>query len=406
MRPPLGDAGWAFAVPLPWRYATLRARCDRRLAGIGASDNIREDVMSARKDYTDATDGVAFVGCGLASATAGFAPASAAGTQPAARRREVVVNGRRVRTIDMHAHCAVPEAMALMGVKLEADALLMSKVADRIRAMDEQGIDVEALSINAYWYKADRDLARQLIRIQNEKLAEICASNRERFVAFASVALQHPDLAAEQLDEGMKKYGLRGAAIGGSVNDLELADPTLHPFWAKAEQLGALVFIHPQVSGAPTQLESRLKGNGGLTNVIGNPLETTIALSHLIFEGTLDRFPGLKICSAHGGGYLPSYAGRSDAGCMTFPERCTKPLKKKPTEYLRQLYFDSLVFTPEALRHLIAETGSGQIVLGTDYPFPWTKTSVEHLMATPGLSDDERVAILGGTAAKLLGLPA
>jgi aminocarboxymuconate-semialdehyde decarboxylase len=362
--------------------------------------------MSARKNDTDATDGVAFVGCGLASATAGFAPASAAGTQPAARRREVVVNGRRVKTIDVHAHCAVPEAMALLGIKLESDGLLMSKAADRIRAMDEQGIDVEALSINAYWYKAEREVARELIRIQNEKLAEICASNRERFVAFASVALQHPDLAAEQLDEGMKKYGLRGAAIGGSVNDLELADPTFHPFWAKAEQLGALVFIHPQVSGTPTQLEFRLKGNGGLTNVIGNPLETTIALSHLIFEGTLDRFPGLKICSAHGGGYLPSYAARSDAGCTTFPERCTRPLKKKPTEYLRQLYFDSLVFTPEALRHLIAETGSSQIVLGTDYPFPWTKTSVEHVMATPGLSDDERVAILGGTAAKLLGLPA
>jgi aminocarboxymuconate-semialdehyde decarboxylase len=140
-----------------------------------------------------------------------------------------------------------------------------------------------------------------------------------------------------------------------------------------------------------------------LDDTIGNPLETTIALSHLIFEGALDRFPGLKILAAHGGGYLPSYAARSDQGCVTFPDRCT-PIERKPTEYLRALYYDSLVFTPEALRHLIAETGPGQIVLGTDYPFPWTSTAVDHVLATPGLSDDERVAILGGTAAKLLGL--
>jgi aminocarboxymuconate-semialdehyde decarboxylase len=360
--------------------------------------------MSARrKDIEDAADGLAFVGCGLTTATPAFAPPPA-GTQPAGRRREILIKGRRVKTIDVHAHCAVPEAMALLGIKLESDGLLMTKVADRIRAMDEQGIDVEALSINAFWYKAERDVARELIRIQNEKLAEFCAAHPERFVAFASVALQHPDLAAQQLEEGMRRYGLRGAAIGGSVHGQELADPKFHPFWAKAEQLGALVFIHPQVSGAPTELESRLRGNGGLTNVIGNPLETTIALSHLIFEGTLDRFPGLKICAAHGGGYLPSYAARSDAVCRTFPERVGPLPKKRPTEYLKQLYFDSIVFTPEALRHLIAETGPGQIVMGTDYPYPWTSTSVDHILATPGLSDADRIAILGGTAAKLLGI--
>jgi aminocarboxymuconate-semialdehyde decarboxylase len=342
-----------------------------------------------------AAAGIAFVGCALTGAPS---------AQAQARRREVVVSGRRVKTVDVHAHCSVPEAMALMGRKVAPETLLLSRVQDRINAMDEQGIDVEALSINAYWYKADRDLARQLIRIQNEKLAEICAAHPERFVAFASVALQHPDLAAEQLEEGVKKYGLRGAGIGGSVNGEELADPKFHPFWAKAEQLGVLVFIHPQADGAPAVLEPRLKGSGGLGNVIGNPLETTIALSHLIFEGTLDQFPGLKICSAHGGGYLPSYAGRSDAACVGVPERCTKPLKKKPSEYLRQLYFDSLVFTPEALRHLVAETGASQIVIGTDYPFPWTKTAVDHILSTPGLTDDERVAMLGGTAVKLLGI--
>jgi aminocarboxymuconate-semialdehyde decarboxylase len=219
------------------------------------------------------------------------------------------------------------------------------------------------------------------------------------------VALQHPDLAAEQLEHGVKKYGLRGAGLGGSVDGLELSDPKFHPFWAKAEQLGVLVFIHP-LGTAELERTGRLGGNGLLTNTIGNPLETTIALSHLIFEGTLDRFPGLKICAAHGGGYLPSYAARSNAVQTTFPHRMTGTLKKKPTEYLRQLYFDSIVFTPEALRHLAAETGPSQIIMGTDYPFPWTSTSVDHILNTPGLSDADKVAMLGGTAQALLHIPA
>jgi aminocarboxymuconate-semialdehyde decarboxylase len=115
------------------------------------------------------------------------------------------------------------------------------------------------------------------------------------------------------------------------------------------------------------------------------------------------RFPGLKLCAAHGGGYLPSYAARSDAIGVTFPNRVT-PLKKRPTEYLKQLYFDSIVFTPEALRHLAAETAPSQIVMGTDYPYPWTSTSVDHILPAPGFTDEERAAMLGGTAAKLLGI--
>jgi aminocarboxymuconate-semialdehyde decarboxylase len=350
--------------------------------------------MSTPREFPD----LVFVGCGRPTATPGYAPAPAGGP----RRREVVVNGKRVRTVDIHAHCGVPEAMALMNLPIQP-ALLMSKPADRLRAMDEQGIDVEALSINPYWYTADRDVAKKLIQVQNEKLAEACAAMPDRFVAFATVALQHPDLAVEQLEEGIKKYGLRGVSTGGSVAGLELADPKFHPFWAKVEQLGALVFIHPQGT-AELEASGRLNGNGVLTNTIGNPLETTIALSHLIFEGTLDRYPGLKICAAHGGGYLPSYGPRSDAILTTFPERCNLNLKKKPTEYIRQMYYDTIVFTPEALRHLTAETGPGQIMMGTDYPYPWTSTSVDHILNTPGLSDDDRIAMLGGTAARLLGL--
>jgi aminocarboxymuconate-semialdehyde decarboxylase len=182
--------------------------------------------------------GVAFTGCGFGHAAHAQAP-------PQGRRREVVVNGKRVRTVDVHAHCHIPEATALMGVKENTPALIIG--ADRIKVMDEQGIDIEALSINPnFWDKGERDLQAQVIKLQNEKLAEICAKEPERFVALGSVALAYPDLAAEQLDDAVKRLGMRGALIGGSVNGEDLSDPKFHPFWAKAEQLGVLVFIHPQ----------------------------------------------------------------------------------------------------------------------------------------------------------------
>ncbi|HSQ04618.1 MAG TPA: amidohydrolase family protein, partial [Burkholderiales bacterium] len=178
-----------------------------------------------------------------------------------------------------------------------------------------------------------------------------------------------------------------------------------HPVWAKAEELGATLFIHPQ---STPELAKRFKGNGWLSNVIGNPLDTTIALQHLIFEGTLDKFPRLKVCAAHGGGYLGSYAPRSDHGCFISPQNCDPNivLKKKPTEYLNQLYFDSLVFTPEALRHLVAQVGASQVVVGTDHPIPWNEHPADHIISTKSLTDAQKVAILGGNAAKLLGIDA
>jgi aminocarboxymuconate-semialdehyde decarboxylase len=321
------------------------------------------------------------------------------------RRRETVIGGKRIKTVDIHAHCCVPKAMAVINHPLEAPGLLMEDTSTRIAAMDSQGIDVECLSINPYWYKAGKDEAAEVIRLQNETLVEFCARQPDRFVAFATAALQHPELAAEQVEHAVKKLGFRGVSVGGSVAGLELADPKFNPFWKKCEEHDLLVFLHP-TGTRELEPSGRLNGSGLLTNTIGNPLETTIALSHLIFAGTLDRFPGLKICAAHGGGYFGSYANRSDAVIKTFPNRVGPLPKKKPTAYLRdgQLFFDTIVFTPEALRHLIAESGVSQIMIGTDYPFPWTSTEVDLVLSTPGLSDDDRIAILGGTAQKLMGI--
>jgi aminocarboxymuconate-semialdehyde decarboxylase len=344
-----------------------------------------------------ALSAIAFIPCAMASVSST--------STPAPRRRETVINGKRVKTVDVHAHCIVPAAAAVINHPLESPSLLMDNTSTRIAAMDAQGIDVEVLSINPYWYRAPRDAAAELIKVQNETLAQYCAANRERFAGFATAALQHPELAAEQVEYAVKTLGFRGVGVGGSVAGEELANPRFHPFWAKCEELGVLVFMHP-LGTRELEPSGRLNGSGLLTNTIGNPLETTIALSHLIFEGTLDRFPGLKICAAHGGGFLPSYANRSDAVIRTFPQRVGPLPKKQPTAYLRdgQLFFDTIVFTPEALRHLIAETGSGQVMIGTDYPFPWTSTEVDLVLNTPGLTDDERAAILGGTASRLLGL--
>ena len=216
--------------------------------------------MTSRRDFLGtAAGGLVFVGCQMMAA----APASAQQT----KRRQVSVNGRRIKTVDIHAHCAVPEALDLMGQKLEGlglrpdlDMAEATAIATRLKIMDEQGIDVQTLSINASWYKLDRDRAEKVIKIQNEKLAEACAKNPDRFVALASVALQFPELAAQQLEEGVKKYGLRGAAIGGNVAGAEISDPKFNPFWAKAEQLGVVVFIHPQGDGAPDQMKGRFGG--------------------------------------------------------------------------------------------------------------------------------------------------
>ena len=169
-----------------------------------------------------------------------------------------------------------------------------------------------------------------------------------------------------------------------------------------------MVFLHPQDSALVTGVAKRTEGAGSLANVIGNPLETTIALSHLIFQGTFDRFPALRLCAAHGGGYLGSYIDRSDHGCVANPSTCSASdpvLKKKPSAYMRQIYVDALVFTPEATRHLAAVCGPRQMMIGTDYPFPWIDDPIGVVMATPGLSDDDKAAILGRTACRLLDIP-
>jgi aminocarboxymuconate-semialdehyde decarboxylase len=362
--------------------------------------------MTTRRNFLKgaAAGGIVFCSCGLLD------HARAQQDQPRSQKLPVKVRGKRVKTIDVHAHCWFQEAIDLMGE--EASRVFPgTKVVDprilavdqRLKNMDTMAIDMEILSINPFWYRKDRDTSAKIVKLQNEKLAEVCSQHPDRFGAFASLSLQFPDLAVQELETAIKKQGLKGAAIGGSVAGVEFSDDKFHPVWAKAQELGAVLFIHPQ---STPQLAGRFKGNGWLSNTIGNPLDTTIALQKLIFEGTLDKFPNLKIVAAHGGGYLPSYAPRSDHACFVNPGQCNPDikLKKKPTEYLNQLYFDSLVLTAEGLRHLVAQVGASQVMIGTDHPIPWSQQPVEHIMGTRTLSDKDKAAILGLNAAKLFAI--
>ena len=231
---------------------------------------------------------LAFVGCEI-SAGASAGAGGGSGHAQAHGRREVVVSGKRVKTIDVHAHCIVPDAAKLIHHSLEAPGLLWSNIGDRLAQMDQTGVDVQALSINPYWYRAERDAVAELIRVQNEALVEFCASQQDRFIAFATAALQYPDLAAEQVEQAVKTLGFRGIGVAGSVAGEDLANPKFHPFWAKCEELGVLVFMHP-LGTRELEPSGRLAGNGLLTNTIGNPLETTIALSYLISKERLNAF--------------------------------------------------------------------------------------------------------------------
>ena len=328
------------------------------------------------------------------------------------KRKPYMYQGKKVKVIDAHAHCFFPEAVALAGKDTSVNGAVKGGpehyipvsatevIQRRIENMDAKGVDMEVLSVNTFWYAKDRDLAKEICRINNDNLADLCGAYPTRFAAFGSIATQYPDLAVEQLTELMKNPAFKGVAIQANVAGVEHADPRFHPIWAKAEELGAVLFIHPQ---GTAQLSSRFKGNGWISNVIGNPLDTTIALQHLIYEGVFDKFPNLKVLAAHGGGFLGSYAPRMDHSCFVSPINCNPDvvLKKKPTEYLNQIFFDSLVFTSEGLRHLIAQVGSSQVVIGTDSPIPWEEFPVEQVLKTP-ISDAQKAAILGGNASKLL----
>jgi aminocarboxymuconate-semialdehyde decarboxylase len=389
------------------------------LSGITSLEaiGIEEEIMGNRREFiktvASATAGMLITGRGLmdagAQAAQGRGGRGGQG-QPAADsgpvvRREVRVGGKKVKVIDVHAHATFPEvADVVKGTALARNAQGGGRALgqDRINELDKRGIDIQVLDINAFWwYAADRDLATKIVDVHDKGLAAWVNAHHDRFAAVTSPALQFPDLAAQQLEHAVKDLGMVGAAIAGHVDGQPLSDAKFDPFWAKAQELDVMVFMHP--GGADNVIkEDGLKGRGDLGNIVGNPLETTVFLSHLIYDGTFDRFPNLKICGAHAGGYMPSYLGRTEVACdVRANAGCLN--KKKPSEYLkRQVFVDSMVFSPEAVRHLVAEMGPSQVVYGTDIPLVWPDTVDAILNAQ--MPDADKEAVLGGNLIKLLRL--
>jgi aminocarboxymuconate-semialdehyde decarboxylase len=274
----------------------------------------------------------------------------------------------------------------------------LNGIAERLADMDRQGVDVQAISPNPgqYYYEAPPELGRDLARTINDGIAEAAAGAPDRLVGLGTVPLQDTNMAIAEMHRCVSDCGLRGIEIGTRVMGRELADPALRPFLQAAEELGVVLFVHPLGFSQGQRLTEHY-----LNNVIGNPLESTIALSHLIFGGVLDDMPGLKLCVAHGGGYLPGYWGRMDHAFRA-REDCRQHIAREPSSYLRQVWLDTLVFDRAQLDSLVRTHGAERLCMGTDYPFDMAEPDPVGFHAE--LDDEARKRILGLNAAALLGL--
>ncbi|MEU2250922.1 amidohydrolase family protein [Streptomyces sp. NPDC019224] len=327
-------------------------------------------------------------------------------------------------TVDVHAHVLLPRieafvadlpgyaqareldarrngaaALAVSGPMVRDRLPSLTDVTVRLAAMDAQGVDVQLVSPSPshYHYWADAATAEKVCHLANEATAAHCAQAPDRLRGLGLVPLQHPGLTVAALDHALRQ-GLCGVEISSHAPGRELSDPAYEPLWARAEETGAIVFLHP----FGCTLDERLD-QWYLSNTVGQPTENAVALSHLIFSGVLDRHPGLKIIAAHGGGYLPTHIGRSDHAWRARADAsagCAQP----PSSYLRRLYFDSLVHDPHVLRALVESAGPGQVLLGSDFPFDMGSPDPLAALRAAELSPADFDAVRGGNAAALLNI--
>jgi len=324
-------------------------------------------------------------------------------------------------TVDVHAHVLLPEvealvaglpghaeakeldvrrngpaALAVSGPMVRARVPKMTDVVARLTAMDVQGVDVQLVSPSPshYHYWTDQDTAEKVYRLADEATAAHCAQAPDRLRGLGLVPLHHPDLMVRALDHALDQ-GLAGVELSSHAPGRELSDPAYEPFWSRADETGAIVFLHP----FGCTLDERLD-QWYLSNTVGQPTENAVALSHLIFAGVLDRHPGLKIVAAHGGGYLPFAIGRSDRAWRVRPE--AHGCAHEPSSYLKKLWFDTVVHDPAALRHLVEAAGADRVLLGSDFPFDMGLDDPVAFVNGAGLPAELTQRILGGNADALL----
>jgi aminocarboxymuconate-semialdehyde decarboxylase len=276
----------------------------------------------------------------------------------------------------------------------------LTSVEQRLRDMDKMGVDVQAISCSPFQFRywLPPELGAKAARAVNENLAEIVQKHPTRFVALANVPLQAPDAAAEELAYCVKRLGFRGVEIGTNIAGREVSRG-LDGFWATVQTLDVMVFMHPNGFTGGERLSEHY-----FNNVIGNPLDSTVAIAYLVFDGVLERFPRLKIVSAHGGGYVSHYPGRMDHVWGARVDARTV-LRKKPRQSLAKLYFDTIVFDREQLRHLVALWGADHVVVGTDYPYDMGWYDPRGFVGECGfLTDADKARVMGLNAARLLGI--
>ncbi len=298
-------------------------------------------------------------------------------------------------------HFSNAETRALSAKQEEDIRSRITAYDDRLADLDAMGLDMQLVAPppNQCFYTVPLDIAVKASRMVNDGLAEYVAKKPDRFVALGTVPLTDGREAASELERCMKTLGMKGVEILTNVDGHELSEPAYAPFWKKAEELGALVLIHPNGF-----TDARRFTRFYFNNVIGNPLETTIALHYLIFDGVLERHPNLKILAVHGGGFLPAYSGRIDHAWGARSDSHGE-LPQSPTSYLKKIYFDTVVFTPHQLAELVRLFGADHIIMGTDYPFDMADYDpIGHVASVEGLDASTIAAIAGGNARKLLGI--
>lgn len=326
-------------------------------------------------------------------------------------------------TIDIHCHVLVPDSEQLVAHEFEpvkdpfihhlgeASAAYnrkhygdivpkMTDVSVRLADMDRMGIDVQAVSIAPaqYYYWAPPDLGAAVSRIQNDHIAEVVDRAPDRLVALGTLPMQDVDAAVAELDRVVTRLGFCGVSINPNAEGTDYDDPRYEPFWQKVVEYDAVVVLHPNGFTHGARLDEHY-----LINVVGNPMESTVAVSRMIFGGVFERHPDAKVCVVHGGGYLPFYPDRMDHAYEARPD-CRQRISRPPSTYLRDLWFDTVVFG-DSLRHLVDRVGHERLVLGTDYPYDMGESDpLGRIAATPNLGEEEVRAVTGGNAARLLGL--
>lgn len=277
----------------------------------------------------------------------------------------------------------------------------LSLPEERLRDMDRMAVDLQAISVAPpqYYYWTEPDLGARLSRMQNDNLARIVDAHPDRFVGLGTLPMQDVDASLVELEHIVHELGFHGIEICTSVNGLDFDDPRFEPFFTLARELDVLIVMHPNGFTHGERLSDYY-----LINTVGMPLDSTVSLARLIFGGVLERHDGLKVCVVHGGGYLPFYAARFDHAYHARDD-CREHISRPPTTYLRQLYFDTMVFAPEDIGLLVTRYGADHVLLGSDYPYDMGVTDpVGLVMKVDGLDEEDRALVLGGNAARLLRL--